>query len=324
MKQKPVICIGSALVDELYHATSPLLLATTNIASVKRKAGGVSRNIAHQLALLDVPVQFITAFGNDSDGHWLKNECTTAGVKLDGSATVHEHTGKYTAIIDLDGSLFTAFVINTAEKFITAEYLATKEELLETASLIVADTNLKATTMGWLMLFCKSLNIPLVIEPVSVPPARKLNTMNLEGVYMITPNEDELPALCSEESNTTELQVQELFNRGVQKIWLHKGKDGSFMYSKEGMFHLPAPTATVVDCTGAGDGALSGWILASYLGLNAETCLHVAHTLAAVILAVDGAIAKNITREELLKKVQENYNDTSFITSNTTGDYSSN
>jgi sugar/nucleoside kinase (ribokinase family) len=68
---KPVICIGSALVDELFHAAGEILLATTSNAIIHRTAGGVARNIAHQLALLDVPVQLISVFGKDKDGEWL-------------------------------------------------------------------------------------------------------------------------------------------------------------------------------------------------------------------------------------------------------------
>ena len=71
----PVICIGAALVDELYHASNPILLATTNEGTVHRSAGGVSRNIAHQLALLGVPVQLISVFGSDGEGDWLKTIC---------------------------------------------------------------------------------------------------------------------------------------------------------------------------------------------------------------------------------------------------------
>jgi len=69
----PIICIGAALVDELIHASTEILLATTTDAVITKTAGGVSRNIAHQLAILDVPVQLISVFGDDSDGDWLKN-----------------------------------------------------------------------------------------------------------------------------------------------------------------------------------------------------------------------------------------------------------
>ena len=74
-------------MDELFHASEEMLLATTNNAKVTKTAGGVSRNIAHQLALLGVPVQLISVFGDDSDGDWLKKICTDAGVKLDASIT---------------------------------------------------------------------------------------------------------------------------------------------------------------------------------------------------------------------------------------------
>src|SRR5436190_19109445 len=101
---KPVICIGASFIDELFHAKEELLLATTNNAIVTKTAGGVSRNIAHQLALLGVPVQLISVFGNDSDSDWLKQVSEAAGVKLDASITKDGLNGKYTGMLNADGS----------------------------------------------------------------------------------------------------------------------------------------------------------------------------------------------------------------------------
>ena len=84
---KPVICIGAAFVDELFHMQEEMIMGSTVPASVTKTVGGVSRNIAHQLALLGVDVQLISVFGNDSDGDWLKQSCTNAGVKIDASIT---------------------------------------------------------------------------------------------------------------------------------------------------------------------------------------------------------------------------------------------
>ena len=69
---KPVICIGAAFIDELFHIKEEMMPGTTNDASLTKTAGGVSRNIAHQLALLGADVQLISVFGNDGDGEWLK------------------------------------------------------------------------------------------------------------------------------------------------------------------------------------------------------------------------------------------------------------
>ncbi len=304
---KPVICIGAALVDELFHATSELLLATTTDATVTKTAGGVSRNIAHQLALLNVPVQLITAVGNDSDGDWLKQTCTSVGVRLDATITRNGLSGKYTGILNVDGSLYTAFLTNAANHLITPEHLSIHTALLKTASYILADANINVDTAEWLLAFSKETSIPFVIEPVSVPPAKKYKSVNLAGLHLITPNEDELPVLCSDKSFFTQQQIEELLARGIENIWLHNGKHGSALYNKEKAITLHAPSIEVVDCTGAGDGSLSGFILGKHLGKSDIECMKLAHTLSAEILQVNGAIATHLTQEKLLGLVSNYY-----------------
>jgi pseudouridine kinase len=307
--QKQIICIGAALVDELYSATAPMLLATTNEANVHRSAGGVSRNIAHQLALLGLPVQLISVFGNDGEGDWLKTICSYTNIKLDAAITTHSLTGKYTGILNFDGSLFTALITNAELELITPEHLQKHEALLANAAYIIVDANISVETITWLADFCFDKKIPFVIEPVSVPPAAKLSKMNFKGVSLITPNEDELPALCTSNQHTNvQQQAQELLNRGVEKIWLHNGAAGSILFTKHQTIHLSAPKVEEVkDCTGAGDGSLSGFILAQYLGKSDEESLKIAHTLSAEILQVNGAIATHIKQNDLLRLVKKYY-----------------
>lgn len=305
--QKPVICIGAALVDDLYHAHEPMLMHTTNEVTQTRTAGGVSRNIAHQLSLLDIPVQLISVFGKDNDGDWLKKVCTEAGMKLDASIMDAPVTGKYTALIDKDGSMFTALLTNAALHLITPEYLQKHEQLLSTAAYVLVDANISVESVNWLIRFTNLNKIRMIIEPVSVPPAKKIAACNFEGLYLITPNEDELPALCSENATTTEEQVQELLNKGIQYVWLHKGKLGSALFKKTETLQLNAPAANVVDCTGAGDGSVSGFILSKYFGKDNLNSLRTAHTLSAEILQVHGAIATHLNQEKLLNSVSKYY-----------------
>lgn len=306
---KPVICIGASFIDELFHAKEEMLLATTNDAVVTKTAGGVSRNIAHQLSLLGVPVQLISVFGDDSDGDWLKQVCTQAGVLLDGSITKAGLSGKYTGILNVDGSLFSAFLTNAAIQLITPKHLNKHKELLSSASYLLADANINIDTAEWLLAFSNDTGIPFVIEPVSVPPAKKFRDIDLKGLYLITPNEDELPVLCNKNAFFTQQQIEELLNKGIQHIWLHNGKHGSALYSKEKSITLHAPVIEVVDCTGAGDGSLSGYILGKYLGKDDMDCLKLAHTLSVEILQVNGAIATHLTQQKLLQLVTKYYPD---------------
>lgn len=306
---KPVICIGAAFVDEIFHMKEEMIIASTVPATVAKSAGGVSRNIAHQLALLGVDVQLITVFGNDSDGDWLKQVSIAAGVKLDASITKEGLSGKYTGILNLDGSLFTAFLTNAATVLITPQHLEQHKSLLQTASYLLADANLSVSAGEWLLAFSKETGIPLILEPVSVPPARKFKDVNLDGLYLVTPNEDELPVLCSEKSFITQLQIEELLAKGIENIWLHNGKHGSALYNKESSITLRALEIEIVDCTGAGDGSLSGFILGKTLGKNDLDCMRIAHTLSAEILQVDGAIATQLNQEKLLSLVSKYYPD---------------
>jgi pseudouridine kinase len=314
MNNKPVICIGAALVDELYAANQPMLMATTNDATVHRSAGGVARNIAHQLALLGVPVQLISVFGNDGEGDWLKTICGYVNIQLDAAITNNALTGKYTGILNYDKSLFTALLTNTSLDSITPQHLQQHETLLATAFTIIADANIDTDTVAWLAQFCHRKNIPFIIEPVSVPPAQKFAKMNLQGVHMVTPNEDELPAMCSNGGKTIEENAQEILSRGVEKIWLHRGKKGSMLFTKDQTYNLTAPEVQDIrDVTGAGDGSLSGWVMAKYLGMDDEESLKVAHTLSAEILQVNGAIATHLNQEKLLGLVHKYYQVRNFL-----------
>ena len=306
---KSVVCVGAAFVDELFHMKEEMILATTVEASITKTAGGVARNIAHQLALLGVEVQLICVFGNDSDGDWLKQVCVNAGVRIDASITREGLSGKYTAILNMDGSLFTGFLTNATTKLITPQHLEKHRAVLETASYLLADANISAVAGEWLLSFSNETRIPLILEPVSVPPARKFRDINLKGLHLVTPNEDELPVLCSEKALFTQQQVEELLANGVENVWLHNGKLGSVIYSKERSITLHAPEIDIVDCTGAGDGSLSGFILGKTLGKKDEDCLKLAHTLSAEILQVDGTIATHLDQEKLLGLVSKYYPD---------------
>ena len=304
---KPVICIGAAFIDELFHVKEEMMVGTTNDASLTKTAGGVSRNIAQQLALLGVEVQLISVFGNDGDGDWLKQICTDAGVNLDASITKRGLSGKYTGILNVDGSLFTGFISNESAELISAAHLENNKKLLKTASFLLADANINALAGEWLLSFSQQTGIPLILEPVSVPHAKKFRNTNLSGLYLVTPNEDELPMLCSEKALFTQHQIQELLEKGVENVWLHHGKLGAAIYSKERSITLHAPEIEIVDCTGAGDGSLSGFIVGKTLGRDDEDCLKIAHTLSAEILQVNGAIATHLDQEKLLSLVSKYY-----------------
>ena len=306
---KPIFCIGAAFIDELFHTREEILKATTNEATVSKTPGGVARNIAHQLSLLDVEVELMTVFGNDGDGDWLKSQCQQAGIKIETSLTINGPSGRYSGILNPNGSLFTAFLTHSPVEHITPDHLDKHRNALSGASFILSCANVLPESLAWLLNFSKQKNIPFIIEPVSVPPARRMADMQLDGLWLITPNEDELPVLGNTKGSTTREQINDLLDRGVQHVWLHQGALGSTIYKRGAEIKLHACPIEVVDCTGAGDASVAGFLLGKQLGKQEDECLKIAHTLSAEILQVEGANIPGFNRKKLLDRVNHYYPD---------------
>ncbi|MBP9099139.1 MAG: hypothetical protein KBF74_10015 [Ferruginibacter sp.] len=305
----PVICIGTLMVDELYFCNEITMACTSNPAIRKRNAGGVVGNIARHLALLGIPVKLITVLGNDPDGEWLLQDCRQFGISTEHILRVNENTGKYVSVLNADGSLFVAACADECSKYLDPGFLQLHQELLATAALIITDTNISEDTLMWLAGFSREKNIPLIIEPVSVAKARKLSHIDISGVFMITPNEDELPSLCKNNYDDNNSYLEELASRGVINTWLRKGSRGSTNFSKDGNISLHVPEINIADSTGAGDAALAGWVAAWYKGYELMACIKAGHVLAMEVLQVHGAVMNNISIDKLLSSVKKYYPD---------------
>ena len=93
--------------------------------------------------------------------------------------------------------------------------------------------------------------------------------------------------------------IQQILQRGVQYLWIRRGKMGSGIYSNEFSKEISARSVSVTDITGAGDAAMAGWIDAWLNRKNPEDCVRYGHALASIVLQVKGAVDKNLTKSLL-------------------------
>ncbi|MFM7017062.1 MAG: carbohydrate kinase family protein [Bacteroidota bacterium] len=301
---KPIVCIGGSLVDETFYCLQPPIKGTSNPAQLELSAGGVVRNIAHHLALLHHQVQLITILGNDKEGDWLNEQCTRAGIDMQHIIRMDGVTGRFTAVLGTDGELFVGTVVNDLEPLLNSELLSIKSDALKQAGLIITDTNMNPDCIQWLIQFCSDHKIPCIIEPVSIPKAKKLAAMDLSDLFLITPNEVELSAIQSVASEPgVKGMINALLNRGVQQVWLRQGENGSTIYHSNQQFSLHAPAVNVIDTTGAGDAALAGWIHGFVHEKSTEDKIRYGHTLAALVLQQKGTIVKGLTAIKLEEEV---------------------
>ena len=102
----PVIVIGAAGLDVKGRPASELMRGTSNAGGIRSDLGGVARNIAENLARLDVDVQMLTAIGEDDNGEYLLGQAQASGIDMsEALVTDAGHTGAYLAVLDSQGHL---------------------------------------------------------------------------------------------------------------------------------------------------------------------------------------------------------------------------
>lgn len=304
-----VLGIGATLIDELYFTTSALVPHSSNPAQKTTHIGGVIHNIMYHLALLGVKPGLITAIGNDAEGQTIKAHFDQIQIDHAGVLQADASTGKYVSVLDEMGNLFVAVCEDNCGKHLTVAYLESLLNYMKTFDLLLIDTNLETEVIQWLIHFANTNQKLLIIEPVSVTKAKKLATLDLTGVYMITPNEEELEALGSDEDASQEEQIAALLRRGVSNLWLRQGAQGSTWITNTSRFSLRVPTINISDTTGAGDAALAGWVYGFMQGEDATTCLQLGHSLALHILQQKGAVDPSLDATTLQHLKKKYYHD---------------
>jgi pseudouridine kinase len=126
-----VVVIGGANIDLRGKPVGEVLERhTSNPGKINVGSGGVGRNIAHNLALLNVPVTLLSAVGDDGEGIRILEEAGKAGVRTEQMIISGEHpTGIYLAILDEKGEMEVAVSDMRILEEITVDYLRSKADI---------------------------------------------------------------------------------------------------------------------------------------------------------------------------------------------------
>jgi pseudouridine kinase len=259
-----VVVIGGANIDLRGRPAGEVLEKhTSNPGKINVGLGGVGRNIAHNLALLNVPVTLLSAVGDDGEGIRILEETGKAGVRVEQMIISGEcPTGIYLAILDEKGEMEVAVSDMQILEEITVEYLRSKAYLIKESKIVVMDTNIPEESIEYVVDLCNKVKVPLLIEPVSVEKAGKLKkVLDISGkergregesgsgserwvIDYITPSRDELESILetgTERDDDEDIDididvdidlvkaVEELKCRGVKNVIVTLGKRGIYV-----------------------------------------------------------------------------------------------
>jgi len=324
-----VVVIGGANIDLRGRSEEELKRYTSNPGKINVGSGGVGRNIAHNLALLSVPVTLLSAVGDDGEGIRILEVTGKAGVRTEQMIISGEHpTGIYLGILDSGGEMEVAISDMQILEEITVEYLRSKAYLIKESKIVVMDTNIPEESIEYVVDLCNKVNVPLLIEPVSVEKAKKLSkTLDGSGkwtVDYITPSRNELASISGMEiDDDQDINIvnaaEELKCRRVKNVIVTLGKRGIYVsYSGaggssegeqdktpgKGKFMAPY-RGEVVDVTGAGDALVAGLVYGIYKGYSMEVAARFGLGAAALTISTKEAVRRDLREGLLRSRIEE-------------------
>ncbi|MGQ0485517.1 MAG: carbohydrate kinase family protein [Hyphomicrobiales bacterium] len=293
-----VIVIGGANLDVKGKSAGDFVPRTSNPGRVVTTVGGVARNIAGNLAHLDVTAALISAVGSDEAGRRILDVTRETGVDVTMVKRVAGASGNYLAVFDDRGELVAAISDMTCLEALTVADLEAQARRLQSASLIAADCNLAVECLDWLFVFAGENRIRLLIEPVSVPKVQKLKQLKPGlQVFAITPNADQFAALTGGTPDDPGA-IATLHAMGYANIVVHRGAAGTIV--SDGVTRpttIPAQAmGAIADVTGAGDAAVAGLICGFLEGCDLVQSARLGQAAAAIRIASAASVSPGLNR----------------------------
>lgn len=281
-----VVCFGAACVDRTFRTLDEVREGTSNPALAQTGFGGVARNVAENLARLGVPVALCSVVGDDEAGRALVAQLRSAGAEVTGVAIARDlATPQYAAMIAPDGELFAGTADVRAIDALTPDDLERVRPQLDGIAWLFVDCNLPAP----LIEACIELRLPshwrLAVDAVSVAKAPRLPA-NLSGIDLLFLNEEEAGACGG---------LAAIARRGAANVVLSRGPRGIVV----GDLAIPAPAATPVDVTGAGDALVAGTLYGLLRGESLEASARVGSRLAALTVESTFSVRPDLCAELL-------------------------
>jgi pseudouridine kinase len=254
--RRAVVCVGAANLDRKLRTLSKLVPGTSNPASQNESFGGVARNVAENLVRLGVPVGLITAVGADAAGSALLAHAENLGIDTRGVLRLADAaTGTYTAVLDEDGEMAVALADMALYDRVTADFVATRQGQRADASMVVVDLNLPRETVAQLLADARQDGVALVLVAVSEPKMARLPA-RLDGARLLIANVGELSTRVGRPLDTQDdiaSACRKVQAQGARDLVITLGAGGVLYTTPDGVGHLPAQPADIIDVTGAGD-----------------------------------------------------------------------
>ena len=301
-----IMVIGGTNVDIQGFSRSELRAHDSNPGYVGVSFGGVGKNIAENIARLDINTKFITVFGNDLYGEKIKDHLNKLDIDVSDSLILeNEETSIYLSILDSNGEMNVAISSMEIFKKLKPEYLKARNKKIEGAEIIIVDTNLEKDTINYIMGY--NAKTKIMLDTVSTKKSEKVKDI-IGKFHTIKPNKIEAELLSGIKINSdSDLDRAGKFflEAGIKNIFITLGSDGVYYINDKKKGIIKNPKVTPVNVTGGGDAFVAGIAHAEFMGKDIDEAAKFGIGASILTILDENTISDKISVENIENKIKE-------------------
>lgn len=320
LKKPKILVVGSFMMDLIASAPRVPDMGETVIGTSFRTApGGKGANQAVQCARLGADVTMVGCVGSDAFGRELREAAEAAGVDVSHVKISGEHasgTGNIQLEVTPAGVQNRILVVPGANYDLTTADLSWLEDGVRDYDLLMLQLELPMEVTRAAARLAHQAGVPVMLNPA---PAAELDQELLSCVTYLSPNEHEAAQLSGiplradrsgVAASDLEAVAGELRSKGVDKVIITLGENGSALCGAEGILRVPCvKMPQVKDPTAAGDSFVAAFCVGITAGLEEREALAFASCTAAITVSEMGAMPSlpdiGQVRELMLQRGQD-------------------
>ena len=297
------VVVGGMNIDIGGRSFGPLSAGDSNPGQVLVSSGGVGRNVAHNMSLLGIDVHLLTSYGDDPYGLRAADSLRAAGVDCSRSLCVPGgRTSTYLYLTGPDGEMALAVSDMEICRQMTPAWLEACGDVIESASIVVADTNIPQETLCDLASRC---TCPLFCDPVSGAKASKILPV-AEHIHTLKPNRLEAELLTGVRIRTragAEKAALELLSMGIRRVFLSMGEEGVCAASREEILWMPPVPGRMVRTTGCGDAFMAALVWSFRKGASLKESARAGLAAASVTMESTETVSPDLSEDTLKSRM---------------------
>ena len=277
--------IGVVFVDVKGFPHGKYIPTGRNIGDVRIVHGGVSRNVAQNLANVGNDVTFVTMFEPDALGSGVRANLAANGVDLTYAIEAPAGMGMWLAVMDENGDLAGSISRQPDSSRLDALFQERGDEIMQNCDDVVLEIDMRASIADRVFELAEKHRRDIYVIVGNMGVILKRQAL-LSRARLIVMNEIEAGLLfgCTldpaDPYRVLEVTRIEAKKRDLKQIVVTLGVHGSIYFdSRNGdAGFVPAEPTRLVDSTGAGDAFFSGTVDGLIHGMNLrDACARGAH-----------------------------------------------